>query len=157
MITELVSGKFLDCNFLLGTPLYIRIIFRLESDATEESGRVPEGNRIWDNEEDEVAYSWSFFHVMFAFATLYVMMTLTNWYTYVLVYDEVFLLVPVNMIQYTNSMSFTRCSPNATYTFNEVHQGSGSMWAKQISSWLCLGLYTWTLIAPLILADRDFS
>lgn len=40
----------------------------------------PEENKVWDNEEDEVAYSWSLFHVMFALATLYVMMCLTNWY-----------------------------------------------------------------------------
>lgn len=32
-----------------------------------------------DDEAEEVRYSWSFFHLMFAFASLYVMMTLTSW------------------------------------------------------------------------------
>lgn len=53
-----------------------------ESDANDDGGEGGSGeHRVWDNEDSEVAYSWSFFHLMFAFATLYVMMMLTNWYS----------------------------------------------------------------------------
>lgn len=89
-----------------------------------ETGNKPQGT--YDNEEEEVAYSWSFFHVMFALASLYVMMTLTSW-------NE----------------------PSASVS--DTHENSASMWVKMISSWLCSGLYIWTLVAPLILTDRDFS
>ncbi len=34
-----------------------------------------------DGEAEGVHYSWAMFHLMFALATLYVMMTLTNWYS----------------------------------------------------------------------------
>ncbi|KAJ8680576.1 hypothetical protein QAD02_016363 [Eretmocerus hayati] len=85
------------------------------------------GAKVWDNEEDSVAYSWSFFHFMFALATLYVMMTLTNWY---------------------------KPNPVSSETFNA---NAASMWVKMISSWACMGLYTWSLIAPAVLTDRDFS
>ena len=52
----------------------------LLKDNGEGGNDDPENNKVWDNEGDEVAYSWSLFHVMFALATLYVMMCLTNWY-----------------------------------------------------------------------------
>lgn len=89
-----------------------------------ESGGARPGTH--DNEEDEVAYNWSFFHVMFAFASLYVMMTLTSW-------------------------------NNPTAPVAETLNNSASMWVKMISSWLCCGLYIWTLAAPILLPDRDFS
>ena len=43
---------------------------------------VVEENRgqVWDDEEEGVAYSYSFYHFMLFLATLYIMMTITNWY-----------------------------------------------------------------------------
>ncbi|XP_066256969.1 probable serine incorporator isoform X4 [Euwallacea similis] len=96
-----------------------------DNGAGNDGGESGDGKKVWDNEDDSVAYSWSFFHVMFALATLYVMMTLTNWY-----------------------------NPNSN--IREIHYNVASMWVKEISSWLCLALYGWTLIAPVILRDREF-
>ena len=47
---------------------------------TDPEAREEEGGN-GDTERDGVQYSWSLFHLMFALATLYVMMTLTNWYS----------------------------------------------------------------------------
>lgn len=63
---------------------------------------------------------------MFGLATLYVMMTLTNWLT-----------------------------PNSDLT--TLSNNMSAVWVKIVSSWICLLLYTWTLVAPLILTNRDFS
>ncbi|XP_046392594.1 probable serine incorporator isoform X1 [Ischnura elegans] len=97
----------------------------------EETGSFQAANaenrqNVWDNEEDGTAYSWSFFHVMFGLATLYVMMTLTNWY-----------------------------KPNSS--LETLNSNEASMWVKAVSSWMCLGLYVWTLVAPVLLPNRDFS
>lgn len=90
-----------------------------------ETGGRPK-TATYDNEEEGVAYGWSFFHVMFAFASLYVMMILTSW-------------------------------NNPSLSVADTQSSSGSMWIKMISSWLCSGLYIWTLIAPILLPHRDFS
>jgi len=98
----------------------------LIKDNGESGSSDPEANKVWDNEEDEVAYSWSLFHLMFALATLYVMMCLTNWY-----------------------------KPDSD--LGTMSANSASVWVKIISSWLCAGIYIWTLVAPAVLTDRDFG
>ncbi|CAD5231551.1 unnamed protein product [Bursaphelenchus xylophilus] len=91
-----------------------------DSDVDEEAGRV------YDNEQEEVAYSYSFFHFIFGLASLYVMMTLTSWYK------------PDNDLSHLNS-------------------NMASLWVKVVSSWLCVIIYAWTLLAPAFFPDRDFS
>ncbi len=34
---------------------------------------------------------------------------------------------------------------------------AGAMWTKIVSSWLCAGLYVWTMVAPAVLTDREFG
>ncbi|KAM6981408.1 serine incorporator 1 [Aplochiton taeniatus] len=89
-----------------------------------EGGSGP--RRVEDNEKEVVQYSYSFFHFMLFLASLYIMMTLTSWY-----------------------------SPDAD--FNSMTSKWSSVWVKITSSWACLSLYTWTLVAPLLLTNRDFS
>jgi len=88
-------------------------------------GRDIEAGPARDNEEDEVSYSWSLFHVVFCLANLYLMMTLTNWYS------------PSDLSRYSSN--------------------SASMWVKIVSSWLAGTIYLWTMVAPAVLKDRDFS
>ena len=38
----------------------------LLKDVGEGGNSDPEANKVWDNKEDEMAYSWSLFHAMFA-------------------------------------------------------------------------------------------
>ncbi|XP_010751943.3 serine incorporator 2 [Larimichthys crocea] len=82
--------------------------------------------RAVDNEGDGVTYSYSFFHFSLFLASLYIMMTLTNWY-----------------------------KPDVDY--HTMQSSMPAVWVKISSSWLGLALYLWTLVAPLVLPDRDFS
>jgi len=92
------------------------------------SGADVEAGAARDNEQEEVAYSWSLFHIMFALATLYVMMTLTHWY-----------------------------SPESASDLSTYSSNPAAMWVKIVSSWLAGLIYLWTMIAPAVLVDRDFG
>jgi hypothetical protein len=37
-----------------------------------------------------------------------------------------------------------------------IDVGWTSVWVKTVSQWACAGVYSWTLLAPLLLPDRSF-
>ncbi len=39
----------------------------------------------------------------------------------------------------------------------ELDRGWISTWVKMASGWSCLLLYTWTVLAPALMPERDFS
>ncbi|KAI9193625.1 serine incorporator/TMS membrane protein [Polychytrium aggregatum] len=82
-----------------------------------------------DDERDGVQYNYSLFHIVFFLGACYLAMLLTNW----------------------NSVNYTNKDEIAT-----VGKSMVSVWMKVISSWLVLLLYIWTLVAPMVLTDRDF-
>ncbi len=38
-----------------------------------------------------------------------------------------------------------------------IDSGWASTWVKMAASWAAAGLYAWSLLAPAVLRDRDFS
>ncbi len=123
---------------------------------------------VEDNERDTVQYSYAFFHFMLFLASLYIMMTLTNWYRCVHFQRSLFLYIlnrklethttpgtVYNYMQNDNIDWYCQTSPDADY--NAMTSKWTAVWVKISSSWVCLSLYTWTLFAPMILTNRDFT
>ncbi|XP_076802814.1 serine incorporator 5-like [Clavelina lepadiformis] len=86
------------------------------------------GQKVLNDEQDSVSYSYSFFHFIFFLTTLYVMMTLTNWF-----------------------------SPEPQSLENGfIFGNTAAMWVKIATSWAAIVIYVWTLLAPACFPDREF-
>ncbi|KAF0991956.1 hypothetical protein HZS_7042 [Henneguya salminicola] len=98
-----------------------------ELETHETNTETPEGHygqNVVDDEEEGVAYNYSLFHFFMCLASLYLMMTITNWVN------------PMHPTAHTSTVA--------------------AVWVKISSSWCCQALYLWTLIAPIVLSDREF-
>ncbi|KAG5841184.1 hypothetical protein ANANG_G00196870 [Anguilla anguilla] len=96
-----------------------------DGDDFDEDERRGGGQNVMYDEQDGTVYSYSYFHFIFFLGSLYVMMTVTNWFHY----------------------------DNAK--IEKLLDGSWSVfWIKMVSCWVCLLLYMWTLVAPMVCPKR---
>ncbi|KAI9227611.1 MAG: serine incorporator/TMS membrane protein [Piptocephalis tieghemiana] len=121
-------------------------MMRIEAIRSAEEGE-DEDSSSSDKEDDEVhgvAYNYAFFHIIFALAAMYVAMLLTNW----------------NSVKVTSDPLDPHPSPPSIQRQGElvrVGQGIAAVWVKLVSGWVCYSLYLWTLLAPTLFPDRDWS
>jgi serine incorporator 1/3 len=95
-------------------------------------------------------YSW--FHIIFVLGAMYVAMLLTDWYEYFLrifrCRANYFYAVPRN---------FIRAEPSSPSTDGDdiyIGRSETAMWMRIVSSWVCMLLYIWSLLAPVLMPDR---
>ncbi|EDO33431.1 predicted protein [Nematostella vectensis] len=109
-------------------PVGLLYIFTPDAEAAKDDDEdKPKHQKVYDDESTSVSYNYSFFHFTFFLASLYIMMTLTNWY-----------------------------SPQGS-DFSKLTSNWATVWVKISTSWVCLALYAWTLLAPVLMPDRDFG
>lgn len=73
-----------------------------------------------------ITYNYSFFHLIFALASMYIAMLMTGW----------------GAVEQEK---------------DRLDVGWTSVWVKTAAEWVTALLYTWTLIAPALLPDRDWG
>lgn len=88
-------------------------------------------NEARDDEKTGVKYSYTFFHLIFIGGAMYVAMLLTNW----------------NVVTQDQQQ---QDQEKLVY----IGRSYAAVWVKVVSSWICLILYIWTLVAPLVMPDR---
>jgi len=110
--------------------------------AAVQAGAIPESALQEDEEEDDYGetkddersgtrYNYAWFHVIFALGTMYVAMLLTDW----------------------NVVSTEQGGAEADEIVY-IGRSETAMWMRVVSSWVCMLLYMWSLLAPVFMPDR---
>jgi len=105
----------------------------LNEDEDDEDQELGESR---DDERSGTRYNYSWFHIIFVLGAMYVAMLLTDW----------------NVVS-SKPLPDAPPSPGPDY---DVYIGRSmvAMWMRVVSSWICMALYIWTLVAPVLLPDR---
>jgi len=85
-----------------------------------------------DDERSGTRYNYSWFHIIFVLGAMYVAMLLTDW----------------NFIRSGSS------SPSTDGDDIYIGRSETAMWMRIVSSWVCMLLYIWSLLAPVLLPNR---
>ncbi|CDW96812.1 hypothetical protein [Sporisorium scitamineum] len=88
-----------------------------------------------DDERQGTRYNYSFFHFVFAIAACYTAMLLTDW-----------------RFVRLGGPSPDPSEDGAPIAY--IGRSTTAMWMRVMSSWLCICIYTWSLVAPVLLPDR---
>ncbi|KAK7449762.1 Membrane protein tms1 [Stygiomarasmius scandens] len=129
------------------TPRYQALLAAVEAGAIPASALEEEQD---DDEEDEIVgenrddersgtrYNYSWFHVIFAMAAMYVAALLTD-------------------AKFVSTKPLPEAdAPPSSGSGSDIYIGQSevAMWMRVVSSWICILLYIWSLVAPVVMPDR---
>jgi len=100
-----------------------------DSDDEELEDDSHGGKHVKDDERKATQYNYSLFHIIFFLATCWVATLLTQ--------------------------SLDQNNPSSD--FQPLGRTYAASWIKIVSGWVCYAIYTWSIVAPLVLTGRDFS
>ena len=104
----------------------------LKDDSDDEDEDIASGAHKNDDEKNGTAYNYALFHIIFLLATAWIATLLTQ-----------------NIGGSDHSYEGDFVPVGRTYW---------ASWVKIASSWVCYGIFGWTLVAPLVLPERfDYS
>ncbi|KAK7690729.1 hypothetical protein QCA50_005828 [Cerrena zonata] len=120
------------------TPRYQALLAAVEAgaipaSALDEEDDDDDDDNIGETRDDErtgTRYNYSWFHVIFAIGAMYVAMLLTDW----------------NVVK--------QSGPSNPDDDVYIGRSEVAMWMRVVSSWLCMLLYLWSLLAPVLMPDR---
>ena len=101
-----------------------------------------------------VSFNYSFFHFVFTIAAMYVCMLTTNWDVIHIGRERERETELMGEAEREWMGEREREGEGGEHYW--VDRSVGSVWVKIISGWLAHLLYGWSLVAPLVLKNREF-